>query len=313
MTDFTHGINDPGAGPFLAIWQAASILLLLDRVRQRRQPTAGARHRTRPGVCAATRARRGPGRLAPQLFIEGALLSGGRLHSSRCRWPRRVGPARGSVPASVIRFVPGWRVHALSLEVLAAYAVLAIARDAALLACARHCTPDAPERRNAATGARNARVDAQRRSGSHGVGDRAGGAHTGVALCSGSFAPRCGPRDKRRTRIRQAQRAGGAAGIAGASLRDSLNRGGNFSIASPSGMTRIPAVTTWHHQPLPYGRIQCKAASSGRKASPCSSPTSGRSIIVNLPGVFRGAAHSAARRPHIQLKRRSTERRRWPS
>src|SRR4029079_14364400 len=29
VTDFTHGMADPGAGPFLSTWQVASLLLLL--------------------------------------------------------------------------------------------------------------------------------------------------------------------------------------------------------------------------------------------------------------------------------------------
>ncbi|MEW6321140.1 MAG: ADOP family duplicated permease [Acidobacteriota bacterium] len=128
VVTFSRGMGDPAAGPFLAIWQAAAVLLLLiacanvanlllARGRERQQELA---------VRLALGASRG--RLVAQMLLEGiwlAVLSVGA--ALPLAW-LGVTLTRDFLPASIIRFVPGYQfiqVDAAALALLAGLAAVA--------------------------------------------------------------------------------------------------------------------------------------------------------------------------------------------
>ncbi|MGE3276254.1 MAG: ADOP family duplicated permease [Vicinamibacterales bacterium] len=128
VASFTEAMRDPGAGPFLAIWQAAALLLLviacanvanllLARGTERQQEFA-----LRLALGA------GRARLLLQLLIEGVCLAVLAVAAAvPLAW---VGASitRDFLPANIVRFVPGYQflgLDAASLAVVAGLAVLA--------------------------------------------------------------------------------------------------------------------------------------------------------------------------------------------
>jgi putative ABC transport system permease protein len=124
VVDFSRGLGDDAVGPFVAIWQAAALLLLLVACANianlllargtERQPEFAVRL-----ALGASRVR-----LALQLFIEGLCLAalgvavGAGLAAVAIRF------SRGFLPATVVRFVPGYEYIRLDLAVLGAMAAL---------------------------------------------------------------------------------------------------------------------------------------------------------------------------------------------
>lgn len=124
VVSFARGLGDDAVGPFVAIWQAAAVLLLLVACANianlllargtERQPEFAIRL-----ALGASRLR-----LALQLLIEGVCLAaigvgvGAGLAAVAIRF------SRSFLPATVVRFVPGYEYIRLDLAVLGAMAAL---------------------------------------------------------------------------------------------------------------------------------------------------------------------------------------------
>jgi predicted permease len=124
---FNDGMADPGAGPFMAIWQAAAILLLLiacaniANLLMARGSERSAEYSLRLAL-GASRAR-----LFGQTLLEGVLLSIVAVILSMPLLAIGLGLSRAAIPASVIRFIPGWSFIAIDLRLFTITALLGTA------------------------------------------------------------------------------------------------------------------------------------------------------------------------------------------
>ena len=121
---FTRGMADPGAGPFIGIWQAAALLLLLiacaniANLLMARGAERTAEYSLRLAL-GASRAR-----LFRQTLLEGLLLSAIAVALSMPLIAAGLGVSRASIPASVLRFIPGWAFIRIDLELFLVTAAL---------------------------------------------------------------------------------------------------------------------------------------------------------------------------------------------
>jgi putative ABC transport system permease protein len=127
VVSFTRALSDGGSGPFLAIWQAASILLLLIACANIANllMARGTERQHEFAVRLALGARRW--RLALQVMVEGAWLAVFSIAIALPLAAAGVAGLRRGLPPSVIRWVAGYEFMKLDLAVLLITAALGAA------------------------------------------------------------------------------------------------------------------------------------------------------------------------------------------
>ena len=124
---FSEGMLDPGITPILALWQAAALFvliigctnvvnLLLARGAERQRDIA-----VRLAMGADRR------RVVRELLIESAMLALAAIPPTVLFAWVSLDALKGSMPASIARFVPGWTSMQVDLRVLAVTTLIALA------------------------------------------------------------------------------------------------------------------------------------------------------------------------------------------
>ena len=124
VLSFTTGMADPGAGAFVGIWQGAALLLLLiacaniANLLMARGAERTAEYSLRLAL-GATRTR-----LFSQTLLEGLLMSLLAVLASMPLLAIGLGLSKRAIPASVLRFIPGWAFIKIDLTLFTATALL---------------------------------------------------------------------------------------------------------------------------------------------------------------------------------------------
>ena len=121
---FTNGMADPGAGAFIGVWQVAALLLLMIACANIANllMARGSERSQEYAVRLALGA--GRARLFRQTVLEGLLLAVLAVLLAMPLTAIGLGLSRASIPASVLRFIPGWAFIRVDLQLFAATAAL---------------------------------------------------------------------------------------------------------------------------------------------------------------------------------------------
>ncbi len=121
---FTEGMADPGAGAFIGVWQVAALLLLLIACANvaNLMMARGSERSQEYAVRLALGGSRA--RLFTQTMFEGLLLSLAAIVMAMPLTAIGLGLSRASIPASVLRFIPGWAFIRVDVPLFVATAAL---------------------------------------------------------------------------------------------------------------------------------------------------------------------------------------------
>ena len=124
VLSFTKGLADPGAGSFISVWQAAAFLLLLIACANVANllMARGAERASEYSIRLALGSSRT--RLFGQTLMEGLVLSIGAVLLAMPLIAIGLALSRAAIPASVLRFVPGWSYIRLDVGLFLATAAL---------------------------------------------------------------------------------------------------------------------------------------------------------------------------------------------
>ena len=119
---FSRGLGDDAVGPFVAIWQAAAVLLLLIACANIANLLLARGTERQPEFAIRLALGASRGRLVLQLLIEGLCLAVLGVGVGVGLAALAIGLSRDFLPATVVRFVPGYEYIRLDTGDIAAMA-----------------------------------------------------------------------------------------------------------------------------------------------------------------------------------------------
>ena len=119
VVSFARGLGDDAVGPFVAIWQAAAVLLLLIACANIANLLLARGTERQPEFAVRLALGAGRGRLAVQLLIEGLCLAVLGVVLGTGLAAVAIAYSKDFLPATVVRFVPGYEYIRLDLATMA--------------------------------------------------------------------------------------------------------------------------------------------------------------------------------------------------
>ncbi|MGE0123357.1 MAG: ADOP family duplicated permease [Vicinamibacterales bacterium] len=124
VVSFDRGLGDDAVGPFVAIWQAAAVLLLLIACANIANLLLARGTERQPEFAVRLALGASRWRLGMQLLIEGVCLAVIGIAVGTALAAGAITLSRGFLPATVVRFVPGYEYIQLDAATFAAMAAL---------------------------------------------------------------------------------------------------------------------------------------------------------------------------------------------